>query len=230
MSAKLVTDGLYVIPAGQVNTFLLDSPDGCTLIDTGFPDKADTILQAVRDLGKQPNDIRHIVITHAHPDHIGSLAAIKRATGAEAYIHSLDATIASQGTGFRPLTPSPGLLNGILFRIFARSTNTVEATNIEHRVEDGETLPIAGGLTAIHVPGHCAGQVALLWPRHGGVLFAADSCANLMGLSPSLGYEDIDEGKRSLGKLAKLDFDIACFGHGKAITHDASARFRKKWA
>lgn len=230
MSAKLLADGLYVIPAGQVNTFLLDSPEGCTLIDTGFPGKADTILQAVRDLGKQPSDIRHIVITHAHPDHIGSLAALKQATGADAYIHPLDAPIAAQGTGFRPLTPAPGVLTGILFRIFVRPDASVEATTIEHRVEDGETLPIAGGLTAIHVPGHCAGQVALLWPRHGGVLFAADTCGNMMGLSPSLGYEDLEEGKRSLWKLASLDFDRACFGHGKAITHDASARFRKKWA
>lgn len=230
MSAKLVADGLYVIPAGQVNTFLLDSPEGCTLIDTGYPGKADTILQAVRDLGKQPSDIRHIVVTHAHPDHIGSLAALKHATGAEAYIHPLDAPIASQGTGFRPLTPAPGVLNGILFRIFVRSVDRVESATIEHHVEDGETLPIAGGLQAIHIPGHCVGQLALLWPRHGGVLFAADACGNMMGLGPSLAYEDFEEGKRSLGKLAERDFDMACFGHGKAIMHDASARFRQKWA
>lgn len=230
MSAKLVADGLYVIPVGQVNTFLLDSPDGCTLIDTGYPGKADTVLQALRDLGKQPNDIRHIIVTHAHADHIGGLAAIKRATGADAYIHPLDASIASEGTGFRPLTPAPGLLNGIMFRIFARPVDTVEATSIEHRVEDGETLPMAGGLTAIHVPGHCAGQLAFLWPQHGGVLFAADSCAHSMGLGLSLGYEDLEEGKHSLSKLAQLDFNMACFGHGKAIMHDASAQFRKKWA
>lgn len=230
MPATRLTDDLYVIPAGQVNTFLLDSPDGCTLIDTGFPGKADTILQAVRDLGKQPTDIRHIVVTHAHADHIGGLAAIKHATGAEAYIHPLDAPIASAGTGFRPLTPSPGLLNGILFRIFVRPIDSVEPATIEHQVEDGETLPLAGGLTAIHAPGHCAGQVAFLWPHHGGVLFAADTCGNMMRLGPSLGYEDLEEGKRSLSKLAKVDFEIACFGHGKAIMHDASARFRTQWA
>ena len=70
----------------------------------------------------------------------------------------------------------------------------------------------------------------MLWPRHGGVLFAADACGNTMGLSPSVGYEDFEEGKRSLSRLADLDFDKACFGHGRAIMHDASARFRKKWA
>ena len=62
------------------------------------------------------------------------------------------------------------------------------------------------------------------------MIFAADTCSNMMGLGWSLGYEDLEEGKRSLRKLAKLDFNVACFGHGKAITEDASARFREKWA
>jgi glyoxylase-like metal-dependent hydrolase (beta-lactamase superfamily II) len=229
MPAKLITDGLYVIPIGPVNTFLLDSPEGCTLIDTGFPNSADKILQAIRELGKEASDVRHIVLTHAHPDHIGSLAALKQATGAEAYIHPLDAPIATTGTGFRPLSPAPGLITGLMFRMFIRPVATVEGAAIEHQVQDGEVLPLAGGLTAIHVPGHCAGQLVFLWPQHGGVLFAADTCSNVMGLGWALGYEDFEEGRRSLRKLAQLDFQVACFGHGKAITHAAGAQFRKKW-
>ena len=100
---------------------------------------------------------------------------------------------------------------------------------MEHQVQDGEVLPIADGLTAIQVPGHCAGQLAFLWPHHGGVLFAADTCSNVMGLGWSLGYEEFEEGKRSLRKLAQFDFQVACFGHGQAIMHDAWAQFRKKW-
>jgi hypothetical protein len=45
----------------------------------------------------------------------------------------------------------------------------------------------------------------------------------------SLGYEDIDRGKRDLSSLGKLDFQIACFGHGKPILENASLRFREKW-
>ncbi|MFQ5855104.1 MAG: hypothetical protein ACE5LU_05620 [Anaerolineae bacterium] len=66
--------------------------------------------------------------------------------------------------------------------------------------------------------------------QHGGVLFAADAASNMLGLGYSLGYEDLDEGKRSLAKIAALDFEIACFGHGKAIMQEASSRFRRKWA
>lgn len=105
----------------------------------------------------------------------------------------------------------------------------VEGARIEHHVEDGQDLPFARGLRAIHAPGHCAGQIALLWGQHGGVLFA-DTCSNMMGLGWSLGYEDFDQGKRSLRKLSALDFDVACFGHGKAILSNAARRFKEKWA
>ena len=125
---------------------------------------------------------------------------------------------------------APGLRTGILFRLFVRPVPSVEAAPIDQQVKDGEKLSIAGGLTAIHIPGHCAGQLAFLWPQHGGVLFAADACSNMMGLGWSLGYEDFDEGRRSLKKLARFDFNVACFGHGKSILNDAVGKFRQKWA
>ena len=230
MSATQIVQGLYVIPVGPVNTFLLQSSDGCTLIDSGLPGSTDKILQAIGELGKQPKDIRHIVLTHAHTDHIGSFAVLKMATAADAYMHPIDAAIATSGRGFRPMKAAPGLLTGIMFRLFVRPVPSVDAASIEHLVGDGQQLPIAGGLTAIHVPGHCAGQLAFLWPQHGGVLFAADTCSNMMGLGWSLGYEDFDEGKRSLKKLAALDFHVACFGHGKAILQNAADKFKEKWA
>lgn len=229
MAATQIVPGLYAIPVGPVNTFLLESSDGCTLIDSGLPGSADKVLQAIREFGKQPKDIRHIVLTHAHPDHIGSFAALKKATTADAYMHPLDAPIATSGRGFRPMTAAPGLLTGIMFRLFVRPVASVESASIEHLVEDEEKLPIADGLTAIHVPGHCAGQLALLWPRYGGVLFAADACSNMMGLGWSLGYEDFEEGKRSLRKLTTLKFQVACFGHGKAILQNAADKFKQKW-
>ena len=89
---------------------------------------------------------------------------------------------------------------------------------------DGEMLPIAGGIEVIHTPGHCAGQVALLW-RPGRMLFAGDVCTNLMGLGDPVGFESLKEGRASQRKLAGLSFDAAGFGHGGSIARHASAGF-----
>ena len=67
----------------------------------------------------------------------------------------------------------------------------------------------------------------LLSKQDGGFLFAADVAANNAGLTMSIAYEDIEEGKRSIAKVSKLNFEGACFGHGAAIAKGASEKFRK---
>lgn len=229
MAIRTIVGGLHVIPVGSVNAFLLDDDQGLTLIDAGFPGKEGVILDAIRLMGRQPEDVHRILVTHAHPDHIGSLAALRQATGATVWVHPMDRAIVESGTGFRPLTPAPGLLNRVLARIFAGRVHRVEPTPVDATYEDGDVLPAAGGLTVIHAPGHCAGQVAFLWRAHGGVLLAGDACANTMGLGWSIGYEDLDAGRQSLSRLAGLDYEVACFGHGKAILTKASDRMRSRW-
>jgi glyoxylase-like metal-dependent hydrolase (beta-lactamase superfamily II) len=81
----------------------------------------------------------------------------------------------------------------------------------------------------IHTPGHCAGQVAFLWPREGGVLFVGDAAANTLGLRLSISYEDLALGKRMLAKLAALPFSVALFGHGRTIASGAAEKFARKW-
>ena len=228
MEAKPVVPGLWRVKIKFVNAYLLDAGDGLVLIDTGIPGSAPTILEALRSIGRQPADIRHILVTHCHVDHAGSLAEMKRRTGAPATMHPVDAAMVREGKARRPLHPAPGLLNALVSRfVMAIATNAIEPAEIEHEARDGETLPM--GLRAIHVPGHCAGQLAFLWPQHGGVLIAADTAANVFGLALSPMYEDLSEGRRSLAKLAAMEFDVACFGHGKAIDSGAAGRFGQMW-
>jgi glyoxylase-like metal-dependent hydrolase (beta-lactamase superfamily II) len=229
MAAKLIVEGLWQISLGLVNAFLIDSGE-LTLIDSGFPDSAGKIVQAVESLGRKPADIRHIIGTHCHPDHAGSLAAIKRLTSAPVYMHATDAAMVRKGAGRRPMTAAPGLLRSVLYNLFvARSSSTIEPCAIDYEITDGTELPIAGGLRALHAPGHCAGQLAFWWPIRR-VMFVADAASNLPNLGLSLGYENLPEGLRSLATIAALDFDIACFGHGRAITTQASGKFKHKWA
>ena len=229
MAAKQVVPGVYAIPLGVVNAFLIET-DHLTLIDTGLPGSAEKILESVRSLGKRPADVRHILVTHCHADHSGSLAALKQATRAPAYMHPADATMVRAGKSGRRMTPAPGLINGLVFRKFMTgSPRSIAPAEIEHDVGSGEVLPAAGGIRAFHTPGHCAGHLVFLWPRHGGVLFAGDVAANILRLGLSPGYEDLAEGKRSLARVAALDFAVACFGHGGAISRTASKRFQQKW-
>jgi len=88
--------------------------------------------------------------------------------------------------------------------------------------------PIAGGIEIIHTPGHCAGQVALLW-HPGRMLFGGDVSMNLIGVGDPVGFENLMEGHASQRKLASLSFDAVGFGHGGPIARDASARFRNKY-
>jgi glyoxylase-like metal-dependent hydrolase (beta-lactamase superfamily II) len=229
ISLTRVAPDVYLIPLGAVNAYLILT-NHLTLIDTGPPGSEHQILGAVRVLGWQPASIRHILVTHCHPDHAGGLAAVKAATGAAAYMHAADAKMVRAGKGMRALTPSPGAVNHLLFRTFiGRLDGAIPAAEIDHEVRDREELEVAGGIRAIHAPGHCAGQVAFLRPHHGGVLFAGDACSNVLGLRLSLGYENLDEGRRTLTKLGRLDFDTACFGHGRPLKRGAGARFRAKW-
>ena len=74
--AKPVINGVHVVPMGMANAFLIESDDGLTLIDAGFPAKEAAVFGAIDGIGRSADQLRHLVFTHGHPDHIGSAAAI----------------------------------------------------------------------------------------------------------------------------------------------------------
>jgi glyoxylase-like metal-dependent hydrolase (beta-lactamase superfamily II) len=161
MAAKRVIESVHVVPMGMANAFLIEAEDGLTLIDAGFPNKEAAVFGAIRGLGRSPDQLKHLIFTHGHPDHIGSAAAIVRETGARTYMHPFDISIAESGGPFRPMRPAPGLLGQVLCRLFFDPEERLEPIAIDQPLTAGETLPIAGGIEVIHTPGHCAGQVAL---------------------------------------------------------------------
>jgi glyoxylase-like metal-dependent hydrolase (beta-lactamase superfamily II) len=123
---------------------------------------------------------------------------------------------------------APGLLRQMMCKLFFHPEERTEPVAINQPLTPGEILPIVGGFEVIHTPGHCAGQVALLWrPRR--MLFVGDVCMNVMGLGDPVGFENLNDGRASQRKLASLSFDAAGFGHGAPIARGASMRFRDKW-
>jgi len=228
MVVKPVIKGVHVIPMGFSNAFLIEGDDGLTLIDAGFPDKEAAVFDAIRNLGRSLGQLTHLIFTHGHPDHIGSAAAIVGETAARTYMHPLDIPLAESGGPFRPLSPAPGLLRQVLCRLFYHPGERLKPIAIDQPLVPGEILTVAGGFEVVHTPGHCAGQVALLW-RPGRMLFAGDVCMNVMGLGDPVGFESLKDGRGSQRKVASLAFDAAGFGHGESIARDASTRFRNKY-
>lgn len=224
-----IATNLYELRLGAVNAHLLTVPEGLLLIDTGSAGDTAKITAALAKIGHGPADLTHIIVTHCHADHAGGLAALQQQTSAQTIMYWLDGEMVENGVAKRPLQPIPGLLNKLLYRTFiAPAPNTIAPARIDHKVKDNEVLPLGGGLRVIHVPGHSAGQMALLWEEEQ-VLFAADAVMNQPWLGYSLGYEDFALGQKSAARLADLDFALACFGHGKPLRHRARARFQEKF-
>lgn len=228
MSVKYLIKGVQVVPMGMANAYLIEGDDGLTLIDAGYRDKEAAVFGAIRALGRSLDQLKHLIFTHGHPDHIGSAAAIVHATNARTYMHPLDIPMAESGGPFRPMQAAPGLLRQLLCKLLYHPDERMPPVAINQPLSTGEILPIAGGIEVISTPGHCAGQVALLW-RPGRMLFAGDVCMNIMGLGDPVGFESLPEGRASQRKLANLSFDAVGFGHGAPIAHDASTLFRNKW-
>jgi glyoxylase-like metal-dependent hydrolase (beta-lactamase superfamily II) len=228
MALKQIIDGAYLLPLGNANSVLLDDGSELAIVDAGFPGKVDVVWNAVEQLGRKRRDIRHLIFTHGHPDHIGSAAAIVRETGATTYMHALDAPLAESGGPFRPMSPSPELLSRMAYRFVWRPEALMEPFKIDQHMAEGDTLPIAGGLRVIGTPGHCAGQVAFLW-QDGRLLIAGDVGMNIIGLRDPVGFEDEVAGRHSQRKIAALHFEAAAFGHGSPIRSGASDRVRKTW-
>jgi glyoxylase-like metal-dependent hydrolase (beta-lactamase superfamily II) len=241
-----VVEGLWQISLGSVNAFLLapsaaerlaptaverlDQGNDLALIDTGVPKSEDKIVAAIERIGRKITDLRHIIVTHCHPDHAGSVAALKRMSGARVYMHPIDAAMVRKGESGRPMSPAPGVARRLMYALFIpKQPVPIEPCSIDQEIQDGTELPIAGGLKAFHVPGQCAGQVALLWPGRR-LLFAADACANIPSFGHAIGYENLEDARQSLRTLAALDFDTVVFGHGSPIMSGGSQKFRRAFA
>ena len=244
---KKITQHLYQLNLGFVNAFLIEDicPDpadglvpaddlvpGLTLVDTGTPGNLSRIFAQLKKAGKDPRDIRRIIVTHAHTDHSGSAAAISKELNIPVWAHADTARLVEQGRpGEASLQVSPGLLNQLIYQLFIRRGGAIEAFNIARRLSDGEILPIGGpgGVKVIYTPGHGAGHLALLLQADR-VLIAADICTNASGLDWSTVYEDRELGRQSILKAAAFDFDKAVFGHGRPLTSAANARLSAKFA
>jgi len=230
MSVEEIVSGVYGLRILYVNAFLLADEDGITLIDSGLANRKETFLRALSELRRSPDELKHIALTHHHTDHTGNLAALVKASGAEVWVHPLEAPIVRGEVPLPWSNPKSTMLK-MLWPVVGRLSiyNSLAPAQVDHEVADGQGLPMAGGMKAVHTPGHTAGHMCYLVQRHGGVLFVGDAATNILGLRPPLGMSTLDmaQAKDSIRKLAALEFEVACFGHGRVLKEQANLKFRR---
>ena len=79
-----IVPGVYTFTGlGVGRVYLIDDADGLTLVDASIPSAAGKIIRQLRAMNRRPQDVKRVLITHAHPDHIGGLARLKAETGAQ---------------------------------------------------------------------------------------------------------------------------------------------------
>ena len=208
LATMKVADGIERVEGTRVgNAYVVPLEEGVLLVDTGMPGNASRILAAVERLGHRPGDVRQIVLTHWHPDHMGSAAELRRLTGARIAIHELDAPILAGGE-----RPAKGRrMMGILLRVFRVAPLVADDT-----LRSGDVI---GGLEVIHVPGHTAGSIALR--RSDGVVLSGDA---LLGdrhgrlQQPDRGLSlDPDQAYASAAVLRSLEPRLLLPGHGAPV-------------
>ena len=219
-----VAAGVYLISAGRANSYLLVGDD-LTLVDTGLPGEGDSVIAGIEKIGRQPDELNHILITHAHMDHMGSLAALKKVSGAQViasskevdYIEGLKKTwtMGREGLGGK-------LFKGVLYLLETFSFN-YEPVPVDMPCQGGEVIDCFGGIQVIASPGHSPGSLSY-YQRERRMLFTGDalSGAPQLQLPPRLGCADYRAALTSVGKLAELDVAICLFGHGSPLKTGAS--------
>lgn len=218
-------DGVSEImfPRAVVNAFLVRA-DVLTLIDTGMPGGARKVLDAVRGQGHAPEALGRILLTHRHSDHAGNAAELAALTGAEVHVSPSDAPfVRDGGEQPRPQAATP-LGRAMVPYVKVALPWRVASTPVKQTLTDGARI---GSFHVIATPGHTAGHVSLLWEQRG-VLFTADAAAHITSVGPHPAADDPGAARASFQRLAGLDFDAACFGHGRTIAGGAAAKFRSR--
>jgi len=247
VSTQEVASGVHRFADGLVNWYILEEDGELTLIDTGWPRSWPRIEHAISQLDRSPGDVGAVVLTHGHPDHLGTAEKARRECGAlvRAYRDEV-ARVRGEASGSSPFALVPSLLpqlwrpSSLGFVLHATGQGFMTPSWVEE-VEpfdaDGEELDVPGPPQPLRTPGHTEGHVSFLLAEQG-VLLAGDALLTLDPLTREEGPRlppdalnvDPAQVRSSLDVLERAEAGTLLPGHGEPWTGsmaDAAAHARE---
>jgi len=211
---------------GFVNSYLVLGADGPRLIDAGpLPSQGVFELEShLAELGVRIVDLREILLTHAHPDHVGAVALLAALSGARIMIHHREVSQGAARLGFTNARPD---IEWLLDQGCPETLATIPSTasdippQIEVLPDDGllEFGPLR--LRLIHTPGHSPGLLCFMEDRHG-LLFSTDHLlrtATPIAIRTRSSDDPVGDYLASLEKIAGLRPKLTLPGHGRSIAN-----------
>jgi glyoxylase-like metal-dependent hydrolase (beta-lactamase superfamily II) len=213
-----IMENVFLVPGVVANPFILVDSDGLTVIDTGLPRSSHKILDYVSSLGKSAQDVKRIIITHSDLDHVGSLAALHKLTGARTYASQVEAGAIANGKPSRQIKPVGFSMRRLMFTLLGPFMKA-KPFQVDELLADGQVLPILGGLLVVDTAGHTPGHLSFFAPGSG-VLFCGDSMVTdekgIHGSRPGLTWDDA-KAREAERKQAALGAQVVCPGHGPVV-------------